>query len=226
MKKISSSASAVALSVGLVVAFGGGVAMATGHGHGKHHGPPDTSFGYGYGYGNPHHHVGEVLLGTVTCKVHGTLVLDASGSITVRANLTPFHGAACVTSSGEKVRTGHFTSPLVFTSSTTTSTPTTCPALPSGALGDLTGGAIAWNPRHKVAGSAGISFTGGSATTTNVDAKQVFQVTYSGGTVMSGSFTNASGATLTMTSRQSVTQLQSDCESGKTVIAFTGTLFL
>lgn len=215
MKKISSAVTSVVVAVGLVVAFGGGVAMATGHGPGKNHGP-----------------IGTPLSGTVTCTVHGTLVLSASGSMTVRANLTPMHGAACVASSGAKLRTGHFTSPLVFTSTTTTS-PTsstlttsapTCAPLPSGAVGDLMGGAIAWTSRPKVAASTGISFSGGTATTTAANGK--FQVAYSTGSVTGGSFITTTGASLTMTSRQSVTQLQSRCESGKTVIAFTGTLTL
>ncbi len=231
MTKISSSATSIALAIGLVVAFGGGVATAQGRASEKHQGATSTSIGNG----NSHRPAGKVLTGTVTCSVHGTLVLSASGSMTVRANLTPFHGAACTASSGAKLRSGHFTSPLVFTATTTTtsstsSTSTTagpgCAPLPSGAIGDLTGGAIAWNPRPKAAASTGISFTGGSATTTTVNGQLVFQVTYSAGSVTSGSFTGSTGASLTMTSRQSVTQLQSHCESGKTEIAFTGTLSL
>jgi hypothetical protein len=42
----------------------------------------------------------------------------------------------------------------------------------------------------------------------------VLQIAYRGGSVAGGSFTNASGASLTVTSRKNTTQLAAECAQG------------
>lgn len=233
MKKLSVTTASITLSIGLVVALGGGVAMAHGHGHGPgSHGPSSAS-----------------ATGSATCNVHGIVVFAANGDVTFRGNITPSHGASCTSSSGTKLHTGHFSSPLTSattttttststtTSSSTTSTSTTttttvvgatttttiaCTPVPSGALPNLGNGTITWNPRPKFAPSSGITLTGGSA---SVSTNQHLQITYTAGAVASGSFAGGT-ASLSLTSRQTLAQLQSRCESGNFVIAVVGTITL
>ena len=214
MKKISVTVASIALSLGLVVAIGGGVAMASGHGPGTH-GPTRAS-----------------ATGTATCTMHGIVIFAADGTVSVRGNITPSHGAGCtVTSSTNyvtKLRNGHFSSPLtsatVAPTSTVPSSSTTaktCAPVPSGSLPDLAKGTIAWNSRPKFAASTGISLTGGTATSTTGH----LVIAYTSGSVASGSFANTS-VTLTLTSNQTLTQLQARCAGDRFVIAVHGTITL
>jgi hypothetical protein len=53
------------------------------------------------------------------------------------------------------------------------------------------------------------------------------QVAYAGGSVAGGSFTNASGASLTVTSRQDIKALTAECASGPVnAIAVNGSITL
>lgn len=256
MKKILVSLAAITLSLGLVAAIGGvATAHGSGSAHGPAKGAGHRpASGTSHGPGN-HRPVAVVAIGSTTCNVHGTVVFDSTGNVTFKGNVTPLRGRACSSSGGTKLRVGHFSRPLsssvtptttttttTSTTTTTTSTTTTtttlvgsgttttttvsCTPLPSGTLPDLSGGTIRWAPGPMVAPSVGISLSGGSASTITVGSNQYLQVTYSAGSVASGSFTNASGASLTLTSNQTVAELQSRCSSGNTVIAFHGTITL
>lgn len=245
MKKHPKIIASIALTSGLVLALGG-VAVAKGgggHGNGSNH---------GHGHGGS----GVVATGSPTCNFHGRVTVGANGAVSITGNITPKHGAACTSTGSARIRTGHFTSALVSatssttttssttsttttstttTSSTTTSTvltPTTtttvatCTLLPVGSLPDLSGGAIAWSPRPKFAPSTGIALTGGSVSTVTVNGDQYLQIAYTGGSVAGGSFTNASGATLTVTSNQTVSELAAECGSGGQTITVHGTITL
>ncbi len=219
MKKISVTAASVALSLSLAVAIGGGVAVASGHGPGSH-GPTSVT-----------------ATGTATCTMHGIVIFAADGTVSVRGNITPSHGAGCTvatTTNGAtsvtKIRNGHFTSPLTSAATppptstvpSTSTTAKTCAPVPSGPLPNLASGAIAWNPRPKFATTTGISLTGGSATGTT--GHLVFA--YTSGAVGGGSFTTATGVTLTLTSNQTMSQLQARCAGDRFVIAVHGTITL
>ncbi|HSN02172.1 MAG TPA: hypothetical protein VLS91_01680 [Acidimicrobiales bacterium] len=97
-----------------------------------------------------------------------------------------------------------------------------CALVPSGALADLGNGTITWNPRPKFAPSSGISFSGGSA---SVSANQHLVIAYTSGSVASGSFAGAT-ASLSLTSRQTLSQLQARCAGDRFVIAVYGTITL
>lgn len=247
MKKHPKVIASIALSCGLVLALGG-VAVAKGgnenHGNGSNN-------GHGHGHG----HTGVVATGSTTCNFHGRVTVGANGALSITGNITPKHGAACTSTGGAKIRTGHFTSALVSatpptttttststttTSTTTTSTTTTtlltaptttttvatCTLLPVGPLPDLSGGAIAWAPRPKAAPSSGIAVTGGSVSTVTVNGQQYLQIAYTGGSVANGSFANASGASLTVTSNQTLSELAAECGDGGHSIGVHGTITL
>jgi hypothetical protein len=59
-----------------------------------------------------------------------------------------------------------------------------------------------------------------------VGGKQYLQVTYGAGSVASGSFATASGVSMTLTSRQTVAELNSACGRGSHSFAFHGSLTL
>ncbi len=216
MKKISTTTASIAMSLGLVVALGGGVAMASGHSGGSH---------------KP---TGALATGSVTCTMHGVAIFAANGSLTIRGNITPSHGAGCTgkdaTSNTIKIRIGHFSSPLTNSTTTTvtpapTSTVTqTCASVPNGTLPDLGNGTIVWNSRPKFAPSTGIGFTGGTASPSTSTNGHLL-IAYTSGQVGGGSFMDGT-ATLSLTSRQTLAQLQSRCESGRFVIAVSGTITL
>jgi hypothetical protein len=115
MKKNLSVLAAMALSFGLVFAIGSGVAGAKG---GNPHGGP--------GSGKGHQHSGVVATGTTSCNFHGRLVVSSSGSVSITGNITPKHGKACTSTGGTKLKTGHFSTALTTTPTTTTTVaPTT-----------------------------------------------------------------------------------------------------
>ena len=211
------------ISLSLIVAAGGGVAMAKGNSHGGN--------GHGHGPGQ----TGVSATGSTTCNFHGRVAVGSNGSVSITGNITPgkgLKGKACTSTGGAKIKTGHFTSPLTSTAppTTTTSTTTTtvvaCALLPVGALSDVSGGTITWSPRHKSAPSVGIALTGGAVSTVTIDGEQFLQVTYSAGSVASGSFATASGVSITLTSRQTVAELNSACLGGASSFAFHGSLTL
>ena len=235
MKKHSRLIAPLVISLSLVFAAGGGVAMANGSSHG------------GNGQGHSPGHTGVAATGSTTCNFHGRVAVDSNGLLSITGNITPgkgMKGKACTSTGGAKIKTGHFTSPLTSTpppttttsSSPTTSSPTTsstttttvaaCSLLPVGALSNVSGGTITWSPRPKSAPSVGIALSSGAVSMVTVDGEQFLQVTYSAGSVASGSFATASGAAMTLTSRQTVAELNSACAGGASSFAFHGTVTL
>ncbi len=202
-RRVTTATGAVVLAVGLVTAVGGGVAAA----HGDHGKKP----------------VPVTATGTTTCNYHGRLVVSPSGTIAIAGNLTPHHHSpACSNQGGTKLRSGH----LSHLESTATTTGI-CSLLSGGTLPDVSNGTIRWSPKPKVAASTGVALTGGTVSTVTKGSDTFLQVTYSDGSVAGGSFTNASGASLTATSRKTVAQLTADCAKGPVnTLALAGSLTL
>jgi hypothetical protein len=118
MKKYLLSAASVALSLGLVFAIGGAASA-----HGK--GSGGNGQGNGKSVGKGHGHSGIVATGTTSCNIHGRITISSSGKVTITGNLTPKHGKACTSTGGTKLKTGHFSSPLVSSPTTAPTTTTT-----------------------------------------------------------------------------------------------------
>jgi hypothetical protein len=148
------------------------------------------------------------------------LIADAIGKIAIRGNMTPHHVPACSNKGGTKLRTGHLSG--LGSSATITGL---CSLLPGAPMPDLAGGTIKWSPR--VASSTGVALTGGSASVVTVGSDTFLRVAYTDGSVAGGSFTNASGASLTVTSRQDVAALTAECANGPVkAIAMNGSITL
>ena len=231
MKKVLYSVAAGALSLGLVLGVG---AAASAHGH-NNHGGNGQGQGQGSDHGKGHGHSGTVATGTTSCNFHGRITINASGNVSISGNITPKQGRACTSTGGTKLRTGHFSTPLMTTPTTTTTVPATttstttlaaCLPLPVGALSDVSGGTVSWSPRSKVAPSDGISLTGGTVSEVTFDGKQYLEISYTGGSVASGSFAGTSGVSLTVWSNQTVSELTEACSHGSHSISFHGTLTL
>ena len=225
MRKYLVTLASVALSLGLVFAISG---VASAKNGGKHHGRSgdggegvNVGYGYGNGHGHGHHHgpTSVVATGLTTCNFHGKLTINSSGIVKISGNITPKHGGACTSTGGTKLKTGHFSTSLTSTTSTTT---LACP--PVGALPDVSGGNISWSPRPKVAASVGVALTGGSVTDVTVGSKQYLAIAYTGGSVASGSFATTSGVKLTAQSNEPASA--TNCDSHSETITFQGTLTL
>ncbi|HXQ58513.1 MAG TPA: hypothetical protein VN799_00395 [Acidimicrobiales bacterium] len=92
----------------------------------------------------------------------------------------------------------------------------------------LSGGSVVWAPHAHLAGSGGISFPAGAATIIDLNRGTFLQVSYSGGSVTTGSFANSGESSMTATSTQSDAQLAGKCRSknGLSVDDFRGTATL
>lgn len=207
LRRLIKATTVLGCAAGLVGMMGIGVASA--------HPAPPTSHG-------PKPPV--TATGTTTCNFHGTLSVNSAGVVSLRGNMTPRrHTKACTDNGGTKLRTGH----LSHLAGTTTITGGLCSLVSGGSLPDLAGGTIRWAPRHKVASSTGVALTGGAVSVVTVGTRSVLQVAYSDGSVAAGSFTNASGASLTTTSRRSTADLTAACANGPVkAIAVNGTITL
>jgi len=184
-----------------LVGLAGSAALAAG-------GPPAT---------HPGPKAPPTATGVTTCNFHGVLVTDSSGNIHIRGNMTPHHVPACSSKGGTKLRTGH----LSGLASSTSVTGGLCALLPGASLPDVSGGTIKWSPR--VASSTGVALTGGSTSVATIGSNTYLQVAYTGGSVAGGSFANASGASLTVHSRQTIAALTAACAAGPvTAIALDG----
>lgn len=209
MKRISRLAVSAALSAGAIVGTGG-VALASGHGN------PN-------GKGATHKPSPTALAGTVSCNVHGAIVIGTNGYVRIHALLTPKKGAACTLngSSGEKApRTGVLNFSVGSRSTTTTTAASTpvCPTLPSLSGGT---GTVMWQPRAKVARTVFTLSTGEITSSTNL------ALSFEGTTDASTSFSFASaGVSLTLTSRATAAALDNRCGGEFWVIPFTGTATL
>jgi hypothetical protein len=162
-------------------------------------------------------------LGTTTCNIHGELVLNSNGSLSLRGNLTPHHGPACSSTGGSRLHTGHMNQTLP--TSAPSSTTDLCPAVTAATsspqpLADLAGGDIAWSPTSKVAGSVGVGLTGGTLSVSGTN----LVVTYLASSVASGSFTGSGSG---FTASTSLAAVQAACASGPvTTLHLLGTLSL
>lgn len=204
MRKQLLVGSVATIAIALASLTGGGAAFAAKGGH--HHGPVTAT-------------------GATTCNFHGTLTAAAGAAVSIRGNLTPRkHTRACTSTGGTKLRTGHLSKSPLISSVTTTGI---CRLLIGGTLPDVAGGTIWWSPKPKVAPSTGVALTGGTVSVVTISGDAYLQIAYSGGSVAAGSFTNATGGSLTATSREDVADLTAACASGPVdSISFSGTLTL
>jgi hypothetical protein len=91
----------------------------------------------------------------------------------------------------------------------------------------VSGGAIKWSPAPRVTASTGVSLTGGSVSQVTVGSDTFLRIAYSGESVASGSFANAGGGGLTVTSIYDMAGLSAACAGGPlTAIAFRGSITL
>jgi hypothetical protein len=107
-----------------------------------------------------------------------------------------------------------------------TVTPNDCSTLASGAEPALSGGSVHWTPTAKVVASTGVSFPVGVGSIVMSGGNNFLEFSYAAGSVASGSFPNSGGSSLTVTSTQNTTQLQSKCANGLSSIAFKGSATL
>jgi hypothetical protein len=199
MRKLLLGVAVVALPVGIVAST---ASVAAAHGGPK---PP------------------VVAAGTTTCNIHGQLVLNSNGSLSLQGNLTPFHGPACSSTGGSKLHTGHMNQTLP--TSAASSTTDLCPAVAAATsspqpLADLAGGNISWSPHSKVAASVGVGLTGGTLSVSGMN----LVVTYTASSVASGSFMGAGSG---FTASTNLAAVQAACASGPvTSLSLRGTLSL
>ena len=88
------------------------------------------------------------------------------------------------------------------------------------------GGSIRWTPASRVAASGGVSLVGFSGSLLSKGGESYIQLSSFGGSVESGSFANAGGTSLTITSTQDVSALLATCAHGLASAAFEGTVSL
>lgn len=257
MKKNLSVLAAMALSFGLVFAIGSGVAGAKGGnphggpGSGKGHqhngvvatGTTSCNFhgrlvvstsGDVSITGNLTPKKGKACTSTGGTKLRTghfstSLTTTPTTTTTTVAPTTTTTAATTTTTTTEATTTTTTTvAPTTTTvAPTTTTTVATCALLTAGTLSDVSGGNIAWSPRHKVAPSVGVALTGGAISAVTVGSKQYYKIVYTGGSVASGSFAGASGVTLTVWSNAPVSAINTQCaEGGSLHITFHGTLTL
>ena len=165
-----------------------------------------------------------VLAGTTTCSIHGKVTfsppLKTGGAASTTVTVTGLLNRCSNTSQGKvKFNNGHL-SALIGTLSVGG-----CAALTS-VTPSLSGGTVVWTPPSKVAASSGVSMPAGTGSVVNHAGKSVIQISYSGGSVGSGSFTNSGGSSMLVTSTQDTTQLSTRCISGLSNMTFSGTATL
>jgi hypothetical protein len=92
----------------------------------------------------------------------------------------------------------------------------------------LSGGSVTWAPTGAAAASTGIFFPAGSADVVTVNGVTFLQVSYFGGNVSSGSFTDFGGASISGTTTLNDAQLEDECTSstGLSAVKFSGTAVL
>ena len=88
----------------------------------------------------------------------------------------------------------------------------------------LSGGTITWSPKRKIDASDSVSFPAGALSTSNTGT---MRLSYTAGSVSFGSFTNASGSSVTVASTSSRSDLSAHCATKDlSEITLTGTLTL
>ena len=143
--------------------------------------------------------------------------------MSISGNLTPHrHAPTCSVGRTRKLETGHLAG--LATANTTTAL---CSLLAGGPLPDLAGGTIKWSPTGRIASSTGLALTGGSVSVITTGTQSFVRITYTGGSIVGGSFAAPSGVSLTATSREDTTRLAADCARGPLrAISVTGSLTL
>jgi hypothetical protein len=165
-----------------------------------------------------------LLAGSTTCSIHGKVTfnppLTTGGTASTTVTVTGLPNRCSDTKQGNvKFNNGHL-SALVGTLSADD-----CAALTS-VTPALSGGSVMWTPPSKIAASNGISMPPGAGSVVTHSGKSVIQISYSGGSVGSGSFMNTGASSLRLTSMQDTTQLSARCKSGLTNVTFSGTATL
>jgi hypothetical protein len=173
------------------------------------------------------------LTGSATCSFRGKLTFDPKvvngGTSSSTVTLSGLLGkcktiGATITSSSKKsmprFNNGH------LSGLTGTWTPNDCASLTSGVSPALSGGSVMWTPTSKVAKSTGISLLAGTASTVTNGGKTQVQVSYTGGSVGGGSFTNSGGVSLKVTTIQDEAQISGRCANGLSNVAIVGTITL
>jgi len=189
---------------------------------------PDTNVkggSKGHGRGKGRNKGPLVLTGSVTCSVHGKIAFKpalvnggtASSTVTVTGLL---NRCTNVRQGKVKFNNGHLSALMG------TMTANDCAVLSSGVAPALSGGSIMWTPPSKVAPSSSISTPAGTGSVVTNGGRSVIQISYSGGSVGSGSFSNTGGLSVKVTSTQDSTQISGRCTTGLTNVAFSGTVTL
>jgi len=166
-----------------------------------------------------------VLTGSVTCTVHGKIAfkpaLVSGGMVSATVTVTGLLNRCTSLRQGKvKFNNGHL-SALMGTVAAND-----CAVVSSGVAPALSGGSIMWTPPSKVAPSSSISTPPGTGSVVTSGGKSVIQISYSGGSVASGSFSNTGGLSVKVTSTQDSTQISGRCTTGLTNVAFSGTVTL
>jgi hypothetical protein len=165
-----------------------------------------------------------ILTGSTTCSIHGKMTfnppLTSGGTASTTVTVTGLLDRCSNAKQGNvRFNNGHL-SALVGELSAND-----CGALTS-VTPALSGGSVVWTPPSKIASSNGVSMPAGAGSVVTHSGKSVIQISYSGGSVGSGSFTNAGASSVRMTSTQDTTQISARCTSGLTNVAFSGTATL
>ena len=201
MNKLLKAAVAVVLPIGLVAVMGSGVAWA------KRASP-----------------VAVTATGSTTCNFFGRLVINPDNTVSISGNMFRHRGPTCSSQGGSRLRTGHMAATPAVSTDTVTSL---CSLVTGGTPPDVSGGAIKWSPAPRVTASTGVSLTGGSVSQVTIGSDTFLRIAYSGESVASGSFANAGGGGLTVTSIYDMAGLSAACAGGPlTAIAFRGSITL
>ena len=175
-----------------------------------------------------HHKAPPTLPTSTTCQIRGkvtfTPALKTGGTTASTVTVTGLLSRCTSGTTGHRharaIENGH------LSGLTGTVAQNDCATFMSNTAPALAGGTIAWTPHAKVTSSTGISFPVGTGSTATAGGRSVIAVSYTGGSVAGGSFSNTGATSLTVTSMQKVDQLSSRCVSGLHDAAFTGSISL
>jgi len=175
---------------------------------------------------HPKTDLAQTLTGPTTCTVgslHMTFspplsVVGSSGPTTVTVTAKPLEGCTTVTPPGvlRKGAISALTGSLAAGAS--------CAVLAGSTLTALSGGTVSWSPKRAIDPSDSLSFPAG---TLSASGSGTLALTYSGGKVVFGSFTNTGASSLRATSAKTASVLRATCASGGLDdVSFSGTVTL
>jgi len=157
----------------------------------------------------------------ITCAVDGNITftppLTTNGSS---------GSAAMMTADLTKCDNGRFGGATLSTGHLSASVPHVSDCATLYSVPASSGGSIRWAPTSRVAASGGVSLVGFSGSLLSKDGQSYIHLSSFGGSVESGSFANAGGTSLTITSTQDVSTLLATCAHGLANAAFEGTISL